>query len=251
MLRQKLTGKVAVVSGAASGIGKATALLLAEDGADVAVVDVQGPAAEETAAAIEQMGVRAAAFTADVRREEAVTRALEGVRQALGTPSIVVSNAGVGGNLARFHEETTANLMDQVAVHLQGMFFFWRQTIEAMRAAGWGRLVGTSSLAATVGLPGSGAYGAAKAAMIGLMRTVALENATSGVTANCVLPGVIDTPILAPVPAERRAKMLRNNPARRFGRAEDIAAAIAYVCSLEAGYLTGQCISPNGGLWFS
>jgi NAD(P)-dependent dehydrogenase (short-subunit alcohol dehydrogenase family) len=157
----------------------------------------------------------------------------------------------VAGETVPFHKETHDHVWRHLAIPVGGTFNCFRETIEPMREAGWGRLVATSSCAAEIGLPGGSSYAAAKAALQGLVRTIALENTARGVTANCVLPGVIDTPILAAYTAERREKLLANNPARRFGQPEDIAAAIAYLCSEDAGYTTGQSLSPNGGLWFS
>ena len=251
MPRKTLEGRTAIVTGGASGIGRSACVMLAEAGAKVAVVDLNAAGARETARAVEATGRQALALQVDVTDQDAVRAAVAQTTQALGVPLITVSNAGVAGETVQFHKETREHLWEQLAIHVGGAFNFFRETIEPMREAGWGRLVATSSCAAEVGLPGGSSYAAAKAALQGLVRTIALENTARGVTANCVLPGVIDTPILGQLSDERREKMLANNPAKRFGQPEDIAAAIAYLCSEDAGYVTGQSLSPNGGLWFS
>lgn len=251
MPRATLNGKVAIVTGAGGGIGRATAIMLAEDGADVAVVDLKKDGVEETAKMVQAAGRKSLALNTDVTDYEAVKAAIADVNKTLGTPLITVSNAGTAGETVPFHKESKEHLWSQLAIHVGGAFHFLRETIGPMRDAGWGRIVVTSSCAATVGLPSGSSYACAKAALIGLVRSVALENTARGVTVNSVLPGVIDTPILDQLPPERKEKMLKANPAKRFGRPEDIAAAIRYLCSEDAGYVTGQSISPNGGLWFS
>lgn len=251
MVRGTLSGKVAIVTGGGGGIGRATACMLAEDGADVAVVDLKAQGAQDTAQQVRALGRRALALTVDVTDYDAVKRAVAAINAKLGTPLVTVSNAGTAGETNPFHDENKANLLDQLRVHVEGAYHWLRETIGPMRQAGWGRLVVTSSIAATIGLRNGSSYAAAKGALIGLVRTVALENTSRGVTANCVLPGVIETDILKSLPPEQLEKMRRGNPAKRFGKPEDIAAAIAYLCSEQAGYVTGQCISPNGGLWFS
>jgi len=251
MTQFPLEGKVAIVTGAASGIGRGIAQRLAADGAAVAILDIAAEGAQETVEMLAAAGGRALALPTDVTDHDAVRAAVARIGRELGTPLIAVSNAGIGGGQVPFHRETGAHLQRQLAVHLGGAFHLFRETIGPMRAAGWGRLVGIASIAATVGYASGSSYAAAKAALIGLVRTIALENTARGVTANCVLPGVIETPALGRIPPERLEKMRAANPARRFGRPEDIAAAVAYLCSPQSGYVTGQCLSPNGGLWFS
>ncbi len=246
-----MSGKVAIVTGAGGGIGRVAAVMLAEDGADVAIVDLKAEGAAETARQVEAAGRRALVQVVDVTDYDAVKRAVAEVTATLGIPLITVSNAGTGGKHSPFHKENKENLLGQLAVHVEGAYHWLRETIGPMREARWGRLVVTSSIAATIGMHNGSSYAAAKGALIGMVRTIALENTASGVTANCVLPGVIETEILQSFDPGQLEKMRKANPARRFGEPEDIAAAIAYLCSEHAGYVTGQSISPNGGLWFS
>ena len=251
MTGSTLQGKVAIVTGAGGGIGRATALRLAGAGADIAAVDIDGQTAGETARRVESLGRRALALEVDVTDADAVRRSVDDTAAALGAPAIAVCNAGIIGEPSPFHEENVAHLRRQFAVHVEGAFHYMQATIGPMLTEGWGRLVCTSSIAATAGYPRGSSYAAAKAALLGLVRSIALEYASKGITANCVAPGVIDTDMIQVFGADRLERMRAAIPAKHFGQPEDIAAAIAYLCSPEAGYVTGQIISPNGGLWFS
>ena len=244
-----MKGKTALVTGGASGIGRATCLALAARGADVAVMDLNGAGAEETVSLISANGARGLAVTADVSDYEAVKTALRQVRFDLGDPQIVVCNAGIAGPPSLIRNETIDNWKRQFAVHVDGAFHCIRETINAMLDKGWGRIICTSSVAATLGWRGAGSYAAAKGALIALVRTIAVEYAAKGVTANAVLPGVIDTPLAREGIANVRDQVLASIPMGRMGKPEDIAQAVAYLCSDEAGYVTGQLISPNGGMW--
>lgn len=249
MARQNSQGKIALVTGGASGIGKAACLALAADGADVAVMDLNEEGAQETAAQVSENGARAQAVTADVSDHGAVKDALEKVRFTLGDPQIVVCNAGIAGTPSLIRNETLDNWKRQFAVHVDGAFHCIRETINPMIDSGWGRIICTSSVAATLGWKGAGSYAAAKGALIALVRTIAIEYAAKGVTANAVLPGVIDTPLAREGIEKVRDRVLASIPMGRMGEPEDIAQAVAFLCSNEAGYITGQLISPNGGMW--
>jgi 2-hydroxycyclohexanecarboxyl-CoA dehydrogenase len=251
MSRSPQESRVAIVTGTAAGIGRAIAQRLAADGARVAMLDINAAGLQETLALIEAEGGTAMALPCDVTDQAAVRQAVAAVRDAWGAPLIAVSNAGIGGGQIRFHQDTTEHLWRQLSIHVGGAFNLFRETIEPMREAGWGRIVGISSIGARVGYAGGSAYACAKGGLLGLVRTIALENTARGVTANCVLPGVTRTPAIDRIPAERVERMLANNPARRFAEPEEIAAAVAYLVSAQAGYVTGQSLSPNGGLWFS
>ncbi|MBT6274066.1 MAG: SDR family oxidoreductase [Chromatiales bacterium] len=250
-MKESKSGRVAIVTGAGSGIGRAIAYRLAADGMAVAVADINFAGAKETVAHIGDGGFDALAVHMDVTDEDSVKVGVEEARQRFGEVLVAVSNAGITGGGVRFHDETKDHFLRQLSVHTHGAFHLLRETIGPMREARWGRIVVTASIAATIGYPGGSSYGAAKGALVGLVRTVALENMSRGVTANCVLPGIIETPVTLGFSAERRAKMFSNNPARRPGKPEDIAGAVSYLCSDDGNYVTGQSLSPNGGLWFS
>jgi 2-hydroxycyclohexanecarboxyl-CoA dehydrogenase len=240
---------VALVTGGARGIGRAICLALAGEGAAVSALDVNGPGADETAAMARERGVPALGLEADVSDYDAVKAALAEVRGRLGEPLIVVSNAGIAGEPALFRDETKAAWKRQFEVHVDGTFHCVRETLNPMLQAGWGRIVMISSIAARVGWRGGASYAAAKGALLGLMRTLALECAGKGVTVNAVLPGVIDTEMSRQALVKVRDRIEAAIPMKRVGQPEDIAQAVAYLCSEQAAYITGQCLSPNGGMW--
>ena len=249
MVNQDLQGKVALVTGAAAGIGRACALALARAGADVAVMDLNGAGARETAAMAEAVGRNALALATDVSDEHAVRAAIDRTRASLGVPSIVVCNAGIGGVASLFRNEQKENWDRLFAVHVYGAYHCVRETINPMLEQGWGRVVLISSVAAQLGWKGAAGYAAAKAALLGFMRSLALECASRGVTANAICPGVIDTALMREGIAKVRDQIEAAIPMRRIGQPEDIAGAVAYLCSERGSYLTGQIISPNGGMW--
>ncbi|HUJ75201.1 MAG TPA: SDR family NAD(P)-dependent oxidoreductase [bacterium] len=249
LVNQDLAGRVALVTGGATGIGRAVALALVRQGADLAVLDINAQGAQETACLAQAYGRQAIALPADVSDYDAVRAALEQVRGRLGAPVVVVCNAGIAGTASLFRNERKANWDRLFAVHVDGAFHCVRETINPMLDGGWGRIVLISSVAATLGWKGAAGYAAAKGALLGFMRSLALECAGRGVTANAVCPGVIETALMREG-TQRVLEQLREAiPMRRIGQPEDIAAAVAYLCSEQAGYVTGQVISPNGGLW--
>jgi len=244
-----LQGKVAVVTGGASGIGHSICLRLARDGADVAVLDVNHAGAQQTVAAIERLGRRALAVTADVSAAAAVADAFAAVRAGLGCIHILVNDAGICAYEA-FQGMSEAVWDRMIAVHVKGAFHCVRAALPDMRAAGWGRIVNLSSVA---GLNGGGAglvhYATAKGAIIGFTKSLAREVGPSGITVNAIAPGLIETPMIhgAGVPATLIQQLADESPVRRVGVPDDIAAACAYLVSPEASFVTGQVISPNGG----
>ena len=212
-------------------------------------MDLNGPGAEETGELLVRAGVKHCAVIADVSDYDAVKAGLERVRFTLGDPQIVVCNAGIAGPPSLFRNETKENWKRQFEVHVDGAYHCIRETINPMLDKGWGRIVCTSSIAATLGWRGAGSYAAAKGALIALVRTIAREYAAKGVTANAVLPGVIDTPLAREGIENVRDQVLAAIPMGRMGEPEDIAQAVAFLCSDRAAYVTGQFISPNGGMW--
>jgi NAD(P)-dependent dehydrogenase (short-subunit alcohol dehydrogenase family) len=249
MVNQDLQGKVALVTGGAAGIGRACAVALARAGADIAVLDLDGAGARETVAQVECLGRKALALATDVSDEDAVRLAVDQARAKLGVPLIVVCNAGIGGVASLFRNEQKRNWDRLFAVHVYGAYHCVRETINPMLETGWGRVVVVSSVAAQLGWKGAAGYAAAKAALLGFMRSLALECASRGVTANAICPGVIDTALMREGIAQVRDQIEGAIPMRRIGQPDDIAGAVAYLCSERGSYLTGQIISPNGGMW--
>jgi 2-hydroxycyclohexanecarboxyl-CoA dehydrogenase len=244
-----LDGKRAAVSGAGSGIGRAIALRLAQLGIEVAVLDLDRTGAEETASAIGTAGSRGLALETDVSDSAAVAAAVAAVHQHLGRVQIVVNVAGFGA-FAKLAEMTEEQWDRMIAVHLKGTFNCTRAFLPDLLEAGWGRIVNTASVAGlSGGGPGLSHYAAAKGGIIAFTKAIASELGPSGITANCIAPGLIDTPMIRQgiVSDELFRVAVQGAPVRRIGQPEDIAAAVAYVVSEEASFLTGQVISPNGG----
>jgi 2-hydroxycyclohexanecarboxyl-CoA dehydrogenase len=244
-MTRSLNGRVAVVTGAGSGIGRAIALRLAEDTAKVAIWDINLPGAEETAQMIRDAGGTAIAINADCSDKAAIKAAADQTRAELGAIAIVVNNAGIAPFNAFL--ETDDDLFDKVIrINLRGPWLVTKEVLPDMLASGWGRVINITSSSVQTGSPAQGHYVSSKGGLMGMTKALALEFAASGVTFNMIPPGFIDTPMLraAPVDVEAFAASL---PMKRVGKPEDIAAAAAYLASEEASYITGQTISTNGG----
>lgn len=244
-MTRSLNGRVAVVTGAGSGIGRAIAIRLAEDTAKVSIWDINAEGAEETARMVRDAGGTALAITADCSDKDAIKAAADRTRAELGPIAILVNNAGIAP-FRRFLE-TDDDLFDQVIrIDLRGPWLLTKEVLPAMLEAGWGRIINITSSSVQTGSPMQGAYVSAKGGLVGMTKALALEFAPSGVTFNMIPPGSVDTPMLraSPLDIVAYAKTL---PMKRLGVPEDIAAAAAYLASEEAGYLTGQVISTNGG----
>jgi NAD(P)-dependent dehydrogenase (short-subunit alcohol dehydrogenase family) len=242
--------RVAVVTGGASGIGRAISQRLARDGRRVAVLDLDGAAAERAAADLRGTGGTALGVPVDVADRAAVDAALTRVREELGPVEILVTSAGLDSFMP--FTEITPELWDRViAVNLSGTFHCLQAAVPDMLAAGWGRIVTISSSSAQSGAARMAHYVASKGGVIGLTKALAMELAPRGITVNTIPPGSIETPMT------RRAEESGNLPSMeivakvvpvgRTGTPEDIAAACAFLCSDEAGYITGQQINVNGG----
>lgn len=244
-MTRSLQGRVAVVTGGGSGIGRAIAVRLAEDTAKVAIWDINAAGAEETAQMVRDAGGTAIAINADCSEKAAIKAAADQTRAELGPIAILVNNAGI----APFNMflETDDELFDKVIrINLKGPWLMTKECLPDMLEAGWGRVINITSSSVQTGSPAQGHYVSSKGGLLGMSKALALEFAASGVTFNVIPPGFIDTPMLraAPVDAEAFAQTL---PMKRIGRPEDIAAAAAYLASEEASYITGQTISTNGG----
>ncbi|MEE3064656.1 MAG: SDR family NAD(P)-dependent oxidoreductase [Actinomycetota bacterium] len=229
--------KTAVVTGGGSGIGLAVARRLRADGLDVATIDLKPADAELS-------------FTADVTDRSQVDAALSAIRAQLGPIAVLVNAAGLDG-FKRFSNITFEDWQRVVDVNLHGVFHMTQAVLPDMVEAGWGRIVNISSSSTHSGAPYMSHYVAAKSAVNGLTKSLALEYGPSGITVNAVPPGFIDTPMLRS--AEQRGYLgdidetIARTPVRRIGKPEDIAAACAFLISEEAGYITGQILGVNGG----
>ena len=246
------TGRVAVVTGAASGMGLAIARNLAGRGHRVAMLDVQGDAAIRAAESLRESGAAAVAVQADVSDRGAVDAALAEVRAKLGPIAIMVTSAGLDAFEA-FTELTVERWERVLAINLTGTFHCLQAAVADMFEARWGRMVTISSSSAQSGALRMAHYVASKAGVIGLTKALALELAPHGITVNTIPPGMIDTPMLRR--AEANGDLLkieklasRMIPVGRAGTPEDIAATCGFLCSEEAAFITGQVIGVNGGM---
>lgn len=241
-----LAGKVAIVTGAASGIGLACARRLAQAGARVAVWDINLAGAEAAAAELGGIAARV-----DVSKRAEVDAAAAQARERLGPIGILVNNAGI--TLFQPFLETSEEAWDRImTINLKSLLFCTQAVLPDMLAAQWGRIVNVSSSSAQTGSARMAAYAASKGGVIGFTKALAQELAPKGVTVNNVPPGFIDTPMLrGSEVGERLEQVAAASPMKRAGKPEDIAAAVAFLASEEAGYITGHTLSVNGGRYSS
>jgi 3-oxoacyl-[acyl-carrier protein] reductase len=240
----KLDGRVAVVTGAATGLGRAIALLYAKEGADLGLVDRNGEGASTVARHIEAQGRRAAAARADVGHEAQVERAFARLREALGDPDILVNNAGIA-TVSRLEDMATALWDEMLRVNLRSVFLCTRAVLPAMRARRWGRIINISSQLAHKGGEGMAHYAAAKAGILGLTRSLAHEVTADNIAVNAICPGPLDTDMKLPPEwaAKKRSELLIG----RSGRVEEIAPTALLLATEEAAYYVGATFNPNGG----
>jgi NAD(P)-dependent dehydrogenase (short-subunit alcohol dehydrogenase family) len=244
-------GKVAFVTGAANGIGRAAALAFAREGASVTVADVSEQGNKETARMIEQLGRRALAVTCDVTRAEDVKGALDKTVGAFGRLDAAFNNAGVEQKklvpTAELEEEEWDRIIN---IDLRSVFLCMKHEIPLMLKQGGGAIVNTSSGAGIIGIKGNPAYTAAKHGVIGLTRAAALDYAASNIRVNAVCPGYIDTPMMARFTggtAEGRARVISEEPIGRMGQPEEIANAVLWLCSDAAAFVVGHALVIDGG----
>jgi 3-oxoacyl-[acyl-carrier protein] reductase len=242
----RLAGRVALVTGAGSGIGEATARRFVAEGAVVAVNDVDAERTRAVAGALEKEGGRALAVPADVTRRHEVEAMVARVVGELGRLDVLINNAGINRD-AMSHKMTEEQWDQVLAVNLKGTFLCAQAALPKMRERGWGRVVNTSSIG-SLGNIGQANYAASKAGVIGLTRTLALEYAKYGVTVNCVAPGAVLTPMLAGVPAAIREKITAQIPMGRIADPAEIAGVHAFLASEDAGFITGQVLFVDGGM---
>ncbi len=245
----QLQDKVAVVTGAASGIGRACAVALANDGADVAVLDINEAGLAETQALVEATGVKCQVVPVDLLDRSAIKAAIAEVRQKLGFIEILHNNAGGPARSAtRSFPNASTDQWDEVyALNLRAAADCTREVINEMKQMRCGRIINTSSEQAFRGGPGSTDYSASKAGLLGFTRSLALEVARYNITVNAVCPGAIRTPMATSLPEEHQQATLVSIPMGRLGEPEEVAHAVSFLASPGASYVTGTYLLVAGG----
>jgi 2-dehydro-3-deoxy-L-rhamnonate dehydrogenase (NAD+) len=239
-----LAGRTAIVTGAATGIGQAIAIRLAEAGATVAVIDLNLPGAQQVAAALPNGSF---ALEADVSVAASVGRAVDQVLKKTSRIDVLVNNAGIAGPAGFIWEQTDEDWQRNIAINLTGVFNFCRAVVPHMRSRSYGRIVNVASIAGKEGNPRMVPYSATKAGVIGLTKSLGKELATDGICVNAVSPAVIQTQILDQLTTEQVAYMTDRIPMRRTGKPEEIAYVVHFLSSSECSFVTAQCYDASGG----
>ena len=245
-----LDGKTALVTGASRGIGRAIALELARQGATLVGTATSEPGAQAISEAIAQAGARGAGRVLNVREPAQCDALMQAVQKEFGDILILVNNAAVvRDNLALRMKD--ADWDEVIETNLKAVFRLSRAVMRGMMKARWGRIISITSVVGATGNPGQANYAAAKAGVVGMTKSLARELGSRNITVNCVAPGFIDTDMTRALPEEQKNALLAQIPLGRLGRPEDIAAAVAYLASPAAGYVTGAVLHVNGGMYMA
>jgi 3-oxoacyl-[acyl-carrier protein] reductase len=243
-----LAGKVALVTGASQGIGRACALALAEAGATVALAARNLAKLDEVAAEIASAGGSAHAFPLDLSSEESIQACAKAVIALLGKVDILVNNAGITRDTLTLRMKRK-DWDEVLATNLTGSFLMTQAAMGSMLKSRWGRIINIASVVGQTGQAGQANYAASKAGLIGLTRSLARELASRGITVNSVAPGYIETAMTAVLTEAQRTAMISQIPLARAGTERDVAAAVAFLASEEAGFITGHTLDVNGGMY--
>ena len=243
-----LDGKIALVTGATRGIGRAIADSLGKQGATVVGTATSQGGADTISANLKEAGIEGFGMVMDVSDPESIDAGLKKMTAEVGAPVILVNNAGITRDnlLLRLKDDDWSAVIE---TNLSSVYRLSKSVLRGMAKARWGRIINISSVVAGMGNPGQGNYCAAKAGVEGFTRSLAKEMSNRGITANCVAPGFIDTDMTKALDEGQRSAMLENIPAGRLGQPEEVAAVVAFLASDAAGYVTGDTINVNGGMY--
>jgi 3-oxoacyl-[acyl-carrier protein] reductase len=245
-----LKGQIALVTGASRGIGQAIALELGRQGAQVFGTATSNDGAEKISAALKEKGVAGKGMTLDVNSAESISAVLSEIEKSSGAPTILVNNAGITRDnlLLRMSEEEWDVILD---TNLKSVYRMSKACLRAMTKARGGRIISISSVVGAIGNAGQVNYAAAKAGLVGFTKALAREVGSRNITVNAVAPGFIDTDMTRALPEAQREALLKQIPLGRLGLAEEVAAAVAFLASPQAGYITGTTLHVNGGMYMN
>ncbi len=245
-----LKGQIALVTGASRGIGQAIALELGRQGAQVIGTATSSEGAEKISGALKEKNVAGKGVMLDVNNTDSITTALSEIEKAVGAPTILVNNAGITRDnlLLRMSEEEWDAILN---TNLKSVYRMTKACLRAMTKARWGRIISISSVVGATGNAGQANYAAAKAGLIGFTKSLAREVGSRNITVNAVAPGFIDTDMTRSLPDAQKDALLKQIPLGRLGQAEEVAQAVAFLASPQAGYITGTTLHVNGGMYMN
>jgi len=243
-----LQGKIALVTGGSRGLGRADALALAQEGADVVVADIVMEGAGKTSQEIQAMGRRSFAIKMDVTKKDEVKEEVARIKKELGSIDILVNSAATLDHLAQILEQKDELWERDLRVNLTGTYNCTRAVWPHMQAKKWGRIINMASVAGTLGGFGQASYSTTKAGIIGFTKTLALEGARYGITCNVVCPGIIASESFQLISPEMRERLIKRTAFKKLGEPEDVANAIVFLASEKARYITGIVLNVSGGI---
>lgn len=245
-----LEGKIALVTGATRGIGKAIALSLSQQGAIVIGTATSESGAQSISAYLTENSNKGKGYVLDVASAESVDSVIKSITAEFGAPTVLVNNAGITRDnlMLRMKDDEWDSVIN---TNLSSVYRVTKACMRGMTKAKFGRIVNISSVVGSMGNPGQANYSAAKAGLEGFSRSLAAEIASRGITVNCIAPGFIETDMTKVLPEEHKAKLVEKVPASRLGQPEEIAAAVTFLASESAGYITGETLHVNGGMYMA